>query len=348
MAKYPVSFGLVGEKLAQDIHSDQGVLLLKKGIELTESHILILQRYSFGKKIAVVEDANHLLKARTMKTEKSYQLCFQAIKHTFSQVTTKPMTHIDFSHLTKNYDYLLENSMEDLAVLNHIQKEDSYEEYVYSHSLNVGIISALIGKILKRSHNECLLLGRMGLFHDIGRMMIDKRILDKSAPLTTEEWEQIKRHTTHGYELLRSMNVIEQHIKDAALLHHERIDGSGYPKGLKEKDIPFLVQIISVADAFDAMLSKRVYQDKKPMFDVVHELIKEVTNNRLNRAIVFPLVQYVIRQFIGSEIELSDGRIGEIIFIHDNEPHKPLVKIEDAYVDLRMFPSLQMVRLIER
>ncbi|MBM7702478.1 HD-GYP domain-containing protein [Metabacillus iocasae] len=347
MAKYPVSFGLVGEELAQDVHSDQGILLLKRGVKLTESHILILQRYTFGKKIAIVDQENEVLKARTQKTEKIYEVCFQAIKNSFRQVKKKPITQIDFSYLNKHYYYLLTSSMEDLAVLNHIQKEDSYEEYVYSHSLNVGIIGALIGKILKRSQEECLLIGRMGLFHDIGKMMIADQILNKRSPLTDMEWKEIKNHTIYGHKLLQEREEFESHIIAAALLHHERIDGSGYPHALKEKDIPFLVQIISVADCFDAMLSKRAYQDKKPIFSVVYELVDEIQQNRLNRAIVLPLVQYVVRQYIGAEVELSDGRTGEIVFIQDTDPHQPLVKIKDEYIDLRTNPSLKIIGSIE-
>ena len=112
-----------------------------------------------------------------------------------------------------------------------------------------------------------------GLMHDIGKISISEEILNKPEKLDANEWMQISKHPEYGYEILSaSLDTLE--ISNAVLAHHERWDGHGYPKGISKEKIPIMARIISVADTFDAMTSKRTYRDALPLEVAISELEK--------------------------------------------------------------------------
>jgi len=115
-------------------------------------------------------------------------------------------------------------------------------------------------------------LKTVGLLHDIGKVAIDENILNKPGKLTNEEWEELKRHPEIGYRILSSANDMAE-IAEYVLAHHERWDGTGYPKGLRGKQIPLKSRIIAIADAFDAMISERPYKNALSKDAAVKELI---------------------------------------------------------------------------
>ena len=210
------------------------------------------------------------------------------------------------SQFLDKYKDLLEITFSDISIFKIIQNETEKEDYLYQHGINTGIIASIIGKKLGYSKRKCLLLGYMGLFHDIGMLLVDPDILAKEGSLTEKEYEEVKRHTFLGYHLLRSYKQLDPLIAKAALSHHERIDGVGYPKKLRQHKVDYLIQIISVADCFNAMNMKN-YGDRKTQFELVYELIDEAHNNKLNPAIVIPFCQYVMRQNLHEMVVLNNG-----------------------------------------
>jgi HD-GYP domain-containing protein (c-di-GMP phosphodiesterase class II) len=114
----------------------------------------------------------------------------------------------------------------------------------------------------------------IGLLHDIGKIALEESILNKPAKLTEQEWEEVKQHPSIGYRILSSSyDMLE--LAELVLLHHERWDGGGYPKGMKGEDIPLLTRIITIADSYDAMTSERPY--RKPLTE--EEATIEIKNN---------------------------------------------------------------------
>ena len=142
-----------------------------------------------------------------------------------------------------------------------------------THSKRVSELCKTAGVALELPEIETNKLRISGLFHDIGKNAIDERVLNKSGPLTVQEWNEIKRHPEIGYRILCSspeMTEIAQYV----LYHHERFDGSGYPRGLKQEEIPFLSRVISVADSYDAMTNQRSYKQTLNKRMAVKELLK--------------------------------------------------------------------------
>lgn len=142
------------------------------------------------------------------------------------------------------------------------------------HSERVGEICALIGKELGFVQEEINELKLMGLMHDIGKIGIDEKILNKEGKLTEQEYEEIKKHPEIGYRILSSGNQMSD-IAEYTLAHHERWDGKGYPHGKKGTEIPLVSRIIAVADAYDAMTSERTY--RKPLTE--KEAVEELKRN---------------------------------------------------------------------
>lgn len=130
------------------------------------------------------------------------------------------------------------------------------------HSERVSILSALLGTAAGLSRNEINELKTLGLMHDIGKIAVKNKYLNKASALTAEEFEDIKKHPEAGYRILSTSNDMAD-LAESVLCHHERWDGKGYPRGLKGEDIPFLARIISITEAYDAMTNKSPY--KKPL-----------------------------------------------------------------------------------
>ena len=143
--------------------------------------------------------------------------------------------------------------------------------YEKTHSQRVAKYSRLIGEHFKLREDELNELELAGRLHDIGKIAINDDIIMKPGKLTSEEWENIKNHTVIGYQILRAADKYSN-LAEYAMSHHERIDGNGYPNGLKGNDIPLFARIISVADAYEAMTADRTYRKVLDIKEAIHEL----------------------------------------------------------------------------
>lgn len=148
---------------------------------------------------------------------------------------------------------------------------DAKDENTSQHSSRVSQYSVMIGMELGLSREECENLRKAALLHDIGKIGIPDRILNKTTTLTDEEYEIMKTHVTTGAEILKDFTMIE-HVSDGVLYHHERWDGSGYAQGLKGEEIPLYGRIIGMADAFDAMTAHRIYRRQINYNEVLNEI----------------------------------------------------------------------------
>ena len=148
---------------------------------------------------------------------------------------------------------------------------DAKDTYTHGHSTRVAEYSREIARISGKNEAECQEIYFSALLHDVGKIGIPGKIINKVGALTEEEFEVIKTHPVIGNQILKNITQ-SPHIGDGAFYHHERYDGKGYPKGLSGTDIPDIGRIIAVADAYDAMTSKRSYRDILPQHQVRSEI----------------------------------------------------------------------------
>ncbi|MDR3348174.1 MAG: HD-GYP domain-containing protein [Acidaminococcales bacterium] len=188
------------------------------------------------------------------------------------------------------------------------------DDYTYQHSVNVGVLAGIIGRWLKMDEIQIDTLVLAGMMHDIGKAKIPKEIVNKPGKLDAAEFELMKQHTVEGYKILTNVDGIPEDVRLSALQHHERIDGSGYPLGLKAESIRDFSKIIAVADTYDAVTTDRVYQPKRPPLAVMEILDDEMFKKMDARSCLSMLVQ--IRDSLqGKRVVLKNGESGTIVFV---------------------------------
>jgi energy-coupling factor transport system substrate-specific component len=177
---------------------------------------------------------------------------------------------------------------------------DAKDERTSLHSQRVAEYSVLIAQELGKSEEECELLRKTALLHDIGKIGIPDSVLNKPAKLTDEEYEIMKSHVVRGAEILKDFTLVD-HVWEGALYHHERYDGKGYAAGLKGEEIPLNARIIGLADAFDAMTANRVYR-KKLDFDYVLEELDKGRGTQFDAHLVDILLELIASKKIDVEV----------------------------------------------
>lgn len=141
-----------------------------------------------------------------------------------------------------------------------ITRLKSKDEATYVHSLAVSGLMTLLAASLNLDEEMISVLALAGLLHDIGKLKLPNKILNKPGELTTAERNVVRHHPDAGYQILRAYSHFPREVLDVCLLHHEVLDGSGYPRGLKQKDLTLPVQISTVCDVFEALTSFRPYK----------------------------------------------------------------------------------------
>lgn len=177
------------------------------------------------------------------------------------------------------------------SVLDTLYCRSNYEK---SHSKRVSELCAQIAYAFSFDDNAVRLIRAVGLYHDIGKITIHDKILNKPGPLTNDEYNEMKRHSDIGYRILSSVNEMSD-IADFILKHHERIDGKGYPYGIKGDEIPIITKILSVAEAYDTMSYDTIYKKAMSQDEIIEELIKN-SCTQFDPTIVRTLVEKVLKK----------------------------------------------------
>lgn len=200
------------------------------------------------------------------------------------------------------------------------------DAYTAEHCLRVAIFTVAFARFLGLPEDDLEVAGMSGLLHDIGKLRVPDEILNKPGPLSPQEYEVMRKHTTLGHELLKQDPSLDPIISDVTLHHHERIDGRGYPQQLPEWQISRFARLIAIVDAYDAMTSDRCYRDGMSPADAVRILYK-------NRAQQFDadMVEAFIRMIgiypPGSLVELNTGEVALVVSTHPGRKLKPKVEI---------------------
>ncbi|MEH7123439.1 HD-GYP domain-containing protein [Bacillus sp. JJ1773] len=214
----------------------------------------------------------------------------------------------------------------DLFSLHHLSTND---EYLYQHSVAVGLLSAFIGKKLKYNKGDVLQLALSGCLSDAGMAKVKPSILFKNSTLTLQEFEEIKRHPVYSYKMVQNISLLKETTKLGIFQHHERLDGSGYPFGEQNNKISSFAKIIAVADTFHAMTSNRLYRKKQSPFKVLEMMLQDMFG-KYDIAAMHAIGSGFMTFSIGSSVKLSNGQIAEIMFLEEKTPTRPLVKINQT------------------
>jgi len=231
-------------------------------------------------------------------------------------------------------DMMLENcetlfkSNSTLELFDMLSNMRNLEDPIYSHSLNVALIARVIGKWLHFSRNDLNVLTLAGLLHDIGKTQIPDEILNKPGKYTDEEFQLMKSHPLLGKKLLNNKGF-DSRILAAALQHHERSDGSGYPRGLMEDEVDDFASIIAIADVYDAMTSARAHRDPLCSFQVIYEFEKDGLN-KYHTKFVLTFLEHIASTYNNSRIILNNAKTGRVVYINKSSLSRPVIQLDSG------------------
>jgi HD-GYP domain-containing protein (c-di-GMP phosphodiesterase class II) len=201
----------------------------------------------------------------------------------------------------------------------------------------VAFICIFIAKWLNFEEEQLKAILQAGLLHDVGKCRISDRILNKPSSLTEDEFNQMKKHPVFGYNILEKVSEVRQTTALAALEHHEKINGKGYPLGLTDNKIHLYGKITAIADIFDAMTSNRVYHKKSSPFQVFSTL-EDLMYGSLDPQLVLVFLKNLAGYYIGDRVKLSDGAEGVVVYINPRSISKPVIQTNDGLMNLEERP----------
>lgn len=352
-----------GMVTAARVYTPKGQFLFEAGSVLTAQMITHIAYYSVPS-VPIVDETNdkeHLhqllqqhapLKTRAQKIQhsKEYHVFSQKFQHNVSTLHTA-LNDCILRSKELNTDALL-NEMMDLFAANTttismfdmLHNLRQIDDSTYAHSINVSIISRMIGIWLNYPDEELDLLTLCGMLHDIGKCCIPSQIISKPAKLTPEEYSEVQKHTILGYEILKPM-ALDEHVKNAALMHHERCDGTGYPHHLTGSQIDDFAAIISIADVYDAMTANRCYRAGLCPFEVIAQFEQEGLQ-KYKPKYILTFLSRIANTYVNNTVRLNDGTVGEIIFIN-NHLTRPTIRTDSqAFINLEERPDLYVQAII--
>ena len=345
-----------GMIVARDVYSIGDHLIVPAGFQLTDRTITRLAFYTIP--YIYVKDSGDL--QDTKKNDSLYPEEEQAysafIKNSpefkkFSVEFTEDVSKfksmindvveknapLDVDTLLNDTVSLLKNARGNIHIFDMLHNLRHYDDLTYTHGLNVALICNVLASWLNMKPEEIELATLCGLLHDIGKLKIPEQIIKKPDRLTDEEYDIIKRHPLEGYQILQNYNV-NIHIINAALMHHERCDGKGYPMGFSADKIDKYAKIVSIADVYDAMTSARIYRGALCPFKVI-EIFEHEGLQKYDTKFILTFLENVVSSYLSNRVRLTDGREGTVFFINKQVLSRPILKTEDGYIDLLKEPN---------
>lgn len=323
----PTSCIRTGMILGKSLHNASGEMLLSEGKEMIPLYIERIQKLringvyindSISEDIEiqnVISDEVRNKAVQGVKSILTHSVSDNPTDKTAAIVKAKEIVESIMAEILKNSDLMV--NMVDLKV---------FDEYTYYHSVNVAVLSTVVGVAIGMNHRDLFALGLASLLHDIGKVFVNKDIISKPGQLTEVETDDIKRHSELGYTYLRSMFEMPVKASLGILHHHERYDGSGYPKGLKADQISLFGRIIAVADVFDALVSDRPYRKALLPSDAMEHIMGNggvIFDPNIARIFSMKVAPYPL----GTAVELSNGNVGLVVENYEGFGLRPAVKI---------------------
>ncbi|MBY0124218.1 HD-GYP domain-containing protein [Bacillus sp. S/N-304-OC-R1] len=325
------SYVEAGAVLAKAIYNEKGQILVNAGITLKEKMIERLQELGISY-IFIKEEGTEDIEYNETISDSTRREAIQTISSTFEQIQKDPKLTSSFvvEKASKRFSdiirHLLTEIREKQDLLNLLSDAFTHDNYIFMHSLNVTLYSLAIGMQLKLTPKELETLGLGAIFHDIGKLKVPLDVLLKPDKLTDSEYEDIKKHTEEGFEILRKVHSIPLLVAHCAYQHHERMNGSGYPRGIAGSDIHYFGKIIAVADVFDAITSNRVYR-KAMLPSEGLEILYSGSGTLFDQKVIEAFRLAVAIYPVGLSVVLNDGRRGIVSGQNTGYGDRPLIRI---------------------
>lgn len=310
--------------LARDIYHFNG-LLLKAGTCNLNRYLNSLS--NLGISFLYINDKlSEDIEIPDAIAEDTRNRCKDALQDTLFHFRTEG--HVDTVHITEAVDSLIEDLLSQKEVLVSLHDIATTDDNTLVHSINTTVYALLMGKRLELNKVEMQVLAEGAILHDIGKTLLNPKILFKTTQLTKEEFSHIQNHPLWGYEALQRNPLLTELSRLLALQHHERLDGSGYPYHLKDKEIHKFSKILAIADIYDALTSERCYRKGMSNHRAYETLMAEA-GSKIDAELLHIFFNNIAIYPNGSIVTLSNGLRGIVKSQNIDAPFRPLIRIID-------------------
>lgn len=331
-----------GMVLAQPVISGRGIVLLEPGMVLTDKVIADLKSWGILH-VDIQREETDAGTGAGAEFVATYQTTLNSVAAAFEKVRKfKEVPIAECRELVENQISLM---VDVSGVLDTLHRIKSHHENTFQHSLNIAILSGILGKWIGFQGLKLKDIILAGLLHDIGKVVIPAEVLNKRDALTISEAEVIRRHPDEGYKLLLPMPEMAEEVRLGVLQHHEREDGSGYPLGLRRDTIHLFAKIIAVADLYEHLSSAEGEKAGAPPLAAMENILVQMYD-KLDPVICWTFSDNLSKYFIGMPVRLSDGRTAKIVMMNQ-ALSRPVVQTgEGCLVDLSAQRELEIVSML--
>jgi HD-GYP domain-containing protein (c-di-GMP phosphodiesterase class II) len=337
---------LIGKIVKYDVMNNVGLVIIKANTPIQQEHLDLAKRHRINTSDIVLDNgivfatsASNPMSPINLMTR---HVVDQSIRLFRSIEFNK---EIPVAEIEKTILPTVNKISNDSNIFNLFEAVRAKDDYTHQHNIGVGVLATLIGKWLKISGDDLTTLSLAAILHDVGKVKLPIDLLHKDGELTANEYKLIQQHTVLGYQMLRETPDLKPQIAAVALQHHEKEDGSGYPLGLKGNKIDLFSKIVAVADIFHAMSSNRPYHEPVPFHSIVKQM-KQGIFGELEPQIVSVFLRNITRKLVGTQVVLMDGRFGEIVYINPHDDLKPMIKVNNVFIDLSKERHLHIKEII--
>ncbi|MCR2803447.1 HD-GYP domain-containing protein [Paenibacillus soyae] len=331
MRKVQLEMVKPGDKVARPIFQDNGNVLLGEGIELNDRYITRLR--NLGIDVLYIEDGftADIVPEDTIRDETRSQ-AVNTIYKTMTSFKDEKLTKgkTIAPDMGRNFRAVFGSIMQDLAtrpnMLVNLTSIHSMDAYWFQHAFNVAVLAGIMGLAKGFNRNQLEELGVGALLFDIGMTKMPQELLTRQGPLTEAERQILRSHPKEGFDILRKYHDISIVSAHCALQHHERFDGSGYPRGLSKDEIHMYGQIVGLADTYDALVSPRPHRKRYTTSEAV-EFLFAAGGTYFDLDLIRLFCKHISVYPIATTLLLSTGQ--EVVVTHNNDlaVHRPRVRV---------------------
>jgi HD-GYP domain-containing protein (c-di-GMP phosphodiesterase class II) len=331
MRLVPVSLQLANSVLARPVLDEKGMVLVGAGVKLSERMVTRLKQ--LGVHSLYIEDARtDDLVIRDAVSDETRRTAVNTVYSSMLQLVesergtrraSRPQIGRELSKVFQDILADLKSNPNSLLTLASIFTVDGY---LYHHSVNVAILATAIGLARGYGQKELTELGIGALLHDVGSTKVPQELLNKPGIYTELEFETVKQHTQWGYEILRDQDGVSLLSAHVALQHHERLNGTGYPRALKGSDIHEYAQIVGICDVYEALVSKRFHREAHLPHEAL-EFIMGAGGSLFDIDLVKLFAKNVAIYPIGMTVRLSTNETAVVVSLNPEYPQRPVVRL---------------------
>lgn len=319
-----------GMILAATIYDNNESIMLRSNKKLTSFYINRIRKLDFEGVYIYENDQN--VDYKEILSEETRLQAIKSLKY----------LNIDDCIFVANH--IVEELRESKEILIEMINLSSYDNYTYTHSINVSILSVILGIGCGMTNAELKTLSQAALLHDIGKTQIPDSILNKPDKLTAGEYRIMQTHPYLGYKILADNPNISSIVRNAVYSHHENVDGSGYPRHLTKNKIHIMAKIIHIADVYDALTAKRVYKEAMNPADALEYLMSHI-DTMFDQELVRIFMRYVALYHVGTTVKLSTGESATIVKNHRSLLTRPIIRTQSGYIiDLKEHLDITIVK----